>query len=300
MVSIDDISLVEHCRAVLSRGSASFSRAAQLLDPATREGCYLLYTWGRHCDDVIDGQTLGHGQHVAEPDVLARRLAALRTGTEQALAGNATDLPFRALALLVRRHGIPPDLPHQLLDGMAMDVAGRRYRTLEELVDYCYCVAGVVAIMTGRIMGLEDPALLRRLGRVGEAIQLTNIARDIIDDAGAGRVYLPDEWLAAEGVPEREIARLEHRDALARIAGRLLDAAGERYGEADAVVTRLPFRPAAAVAVGRTLYEAIGTVIRQRGPRAWDQRATVTSFRRGTLTASCLVRTIAGRIRPAS
>ncbi len=300
MVSIDDVSLVAQCRAVLSSGSASFSRAAQLLDPTTREGCYLLYTWGRHCDDVIDGQTLGHGQRAIDPEVLAARLAELRTGTERALAGDATDLPFRALALLVRRHRIPPELPHVLLDGMAMDVAGRRYRTLDELADYCYCVAGVVAIMTGRIMGLEDAALLRRLGRLGEAVQLTNIARDVVDDAAAGRVYLPAEWLQAVGVPESEVAQPEHRIALASIATRLLDAAEERYREADAVVARLPLRSAAALAVGRTLYAEIGAVIRRRGPRAWDSRATVTTFRRGTLTASCLVRTIVGRIRPTS
>ncbi len=296
----DDAALIAHCRAVLSRGSASFSRAAGLLDPATREGCYLLYTWGRHCDDVIDGQTLGHGQQPLDRPTLSVRLAGLRDETERALNGQAADLPFQALALLARRHDIPSELPRALLDGMAMDVEGTRYRTLDELAIYCYRVAGVVAIMTGRIMGLVDSALLERMGRLGEAVQLTNIARDVIDDAGAGRIYLPLAWLEAAGIPDEEIASPDHRIALAGVVVHLLDAADERYAEADPVLAHLPMRSAAAVAVGRSLYAAIGNVIRRRGPRAWDQRATVTGFRRGTLTVSSLIQTIAGRIRPHS
>lgn len=295
----DDVALIAHCRAVLSRGSASFSRAAALLDPGTREGCYLLYTWGRHCDDLIDGQTLGHGQQALDRSTLSARLAGLRDETERALDGQAAELPFQALALLARRYDIPSELPRALLDGMAMDVEGTRYRTLDELAIYCHRVAGVVAIMTGRIMGLVDPALLERMGRLGEAVQLTNIARDVIDDAGAGRIYLPLAWLEAAGIPDEEITSPDHRIALAGVVVRLLDAADERYAGADPVLAHLSMRSAAAVAVGRSLYAAIGNVIRRRGPRAWDQRATVTGLRRSLLTIASLTSTMAGRLSAA-
>ncbi|MBX3146141.1 MAG: phytoene/squalene synthase family protein [Gemmatimonadales bacterium] len=294
----DAAGLIARCQAILSHGSASFSRAARLLERTTREGCVLLYAWGRHCDDVIDGQTLGQGQQRVDAELLPARLARLRAETERALTGEATELPFQALALLVRRHRIPPDLPRALLDGMAMDVAGRRYQTLDELTDYCHCVAGVVAIMTGRIMGLERTVLLDRMGRLGQAVQLTNIARDLVDDAGAGRIYVPLGWLQAAGIPDTGLGWTSRRAALAGVARRLLDEADSRYAEADPVIAQLPARSAAAVAVGRALYSAIGTEIRRRGPRAWDSRVTVPNLRRSVLTMTCLIRTIGRRLRP--
>ena len=106
-----------------------------------------------------------------------------------------------------------------------MDVRGYRYQTLDDTLLYCYRVAGVVGLMMARVMGAEAEPTLDRACDLGLAFQLTNIARDIVEDAQIGRVYLPAEWLAEVGIPEEEVALPQHRAALATLAARLVDLA---------------------------------------------------------------------------
>ncbi|MDX2061287.1 MAG: squalene/phytoene synthase family protein, partial [Gemmatimonadales bacterium] len=100
--------IVEHCRQVIEGGSKSFARAASLLDPEIRAGAYQLYAWCRYCDDVIDGQTLGHGQQPDEPANQTERLESLRATTDAALQGRPVEgLVFQGIARIVHRYGIP-------------------------------------------------------------------------------------------------------------------------------------------------------------------------------------------------
>ena len=283
--------IIDHCREVMERGSKTFARAAALLDPVTRAGAYQLYAWGRHCDDVIDGQILGHGQQTTAPALLEERLESLRRDTRQALAGGKPAGPvFEALARVVERHRIPHHHPFELLDGMEMDVRGTRYRTIEELEVYGYRVAGVVAVMMAQVMGIRDPQTLARAANVGTAIQLTNISRDVVDDAANGRVYLPTSWLTEAGVPVDEVGDPRHRAAVARVVAKVLERGDQLYRSGDSGFDELPFRSRWAIAAARWIYWDIGTVIRSRGAAAWDRRAyvgagkklywTVVGFRR--------------------
>ncbi|MBM4186817.1 MAG: phytoene/squalene synthase family protein [Gemmatimonadetes bacterium] len=293
--------IVDHCRRVIERGSRSFTRAAALLEPSVRAGAYQLYAWCRYCDDVIDQQTLGHGMGTGPaPDraTQAAALALLRRQTESAIAGtfDGDEPVFRGIARIVATHGIPRHHPFELLDGMAMDVTGRRYRTLEALGEYCYHVAGVVGVMMAHIMGVRDAETLKRAEDLGIAMQLTNIARDVMDDASVGRVYLPLDWLERAGVPPAEIAERRHRPAVAAVVAGLLDAAEERYRRADAGIGHLPFRSAWSIAAARAIYSEIGTVIRRRGAAAWDSRAYVTDGRKYLLVGRALRQTVVGRL----
>ncbi|MDP8916646.1 MAG: phytoene/squalene synthase family protein, partial [Pseudomonadota bacterium] len=213
-------------RAMMGEGSKSFAQAAALFDRETRAGAYLLYAWCRHCDDVIDGQELGHGRETLTPAEQRRRLDGLYAQTRSALAGEPQPDPvFAAFGAVAQRYAIPPESALALIDGFAMDVEGRAYRTLDELLLYCWRVAGVVGVMMARVMGVSDPATLRRAGDLGLAFQLTNIARDVIDDAANGRVYLPLDWLAETGVAPAAVGAPEHRAAVFGLARRLLEAA---------------------------------------------------------------------------
>ncbi len=267
--------------AAIRAGSKSFAAASRLFDDHTRRLTWALYAWCRHCDDVVDGQQLGHGAIAREGR--ADALAGLRRETERALAG-ATDgaPPFAGLAWVVRETRLPPAFPRVHLDGFAMDVEGRRYETLEQTLEYCYHVAGVVGLMMAWLMGVRDEPTLLRGNDLGLAFQLTNITRDVAEDAAAGRVYLPAAWLRGEGASADASGLMApaNRDALVRVVRRVLDEADRYYASAGVGVARLPFRCGWAVATASHVYGDIGRVVRRQGGAAWETRARTSSARK--------------------
>lgn len=300
---MDDI--VEHSRQLIERGSKSFAGAARLFDPATRDGAYMLYAWCRHCDDVIDDQVLGFGKAPRETTAAEKRvaLADLDFKTREALAGRATEPVFKALARVVQQHAIPARHPLELLQGFRMDVDGRRYHSIEETLEYCYHVAGVVGVMMATIMGARERDVLLRASDLGIAFQLTNIARDLVPDLESGRIYVPAAWLSEAGLEAATLADETVRPRLFALAERLLDTADAYYASAGYGLAHLPLRSSWAVAAARTVYRDIGSVVRARGAAAWDQRASVSRSRKLASLASGLVaaagaRTL-GRARPA-
>ena len=265
----------------IAAGSKSFAAASRLFDRATRESVVMLYAWCRHCDDIVDGQDLGRGTVSPSGTHALARVTELEIETRRVLAGQASrHSAFEGLGRVVRRHAIPPELPLAHLAGFRMDAEGRRYETIEDTLDYCYHVAGVVGVMMAHVMGVRDRATTDRASDLGIAFQLTNIARDIVPDAEAGRVYVPDVWLAQEGIPPAALAAPEHRAALARIAARLVQDAEPYYDSAGIGIARLPRRAAWAVATARGLYREIGLEVVRRGPEAWDERVSTSPARK--------------------
>ena len=262
--------------AAIRVGSKSFALAARLFDPATRDLVWDLYTWCRHCDDVVDGQVLGHGL-TALTDLDAR-LASLHAGTAQAYAGTAGPRgPFAALARVVAATGLPRVFADDHLAGFAMDTNGRRYETLDETLDYAYHVAGVVGLMMAWVMGVRDRAVLCRASDLGLAFQLSNIARDVGDDVAAGRIYLPARWLREAGATLTEGVPLDRASAVAvtPVVAQLLTEAERYYDSAWHGVAHLPGRSAWAVATARLVYRDIGRAVAHRGASAWTSRTTV-------------------------
>jgi phytoene synthase len=163
---------------------------------------------------------------------------------------------------------------------MAMDVRGTRYTTLRELLIYCYRVAGTVGLMMSHVMGLRDESALRHAADLGIAMQLTNIARDITEDAAMGRIYLPLGWLDEARIEHDKITAPENRDKLAILTLRLLNEAERYYRSGDAGLWFLSFRSACAVSAARSVYSEIGSLLIKRGRHAWDQRTYVTGTRK--------------------
>ena len=269
-------SAIRHGETTIREGSKSFSAAARLFAPGMRADAVLLYAWCRYCDDLIDGQSLGFAADRQPAGTPEERLADLRAETAAALAGSATLPVFVAFGDVMRRNAVPARYPHEHLDGYAMDVAGRTYQTFEDTLEYCYGVAGTVGVMMAHIMGVRDAATLERACDLGLAFQLTNIARDVGEDAQTGRVYLPKAWLHEAGIPIDAVAAREHRAALAGVARRLTDAAEPFYASAAIGLRALPFRAAWAVGTARRVYRAIGTEVVRRGPTAWDTRVSTS------------------------
>ena len=262
----------------IARGSKSFAAASLLFDAKTRERAWLLYAWCRRCDDVADGQEDGQGTR--RVDDAAARVSALRTLTDAALAGEVIGEPaFDALRIVAAETAMPARWAHDLIDGFVLDAEEWRPRTEEDLFRYCYHVAGVVGCMMAVVMGVaaDDDATLDRACDLGMAFQLANIARDIGEDAAAGRCYLPEEWLTEAGIAPGEIMTPAVRPQLAAMARRLADRAAAFEASARAGAAALSFRSAWAVLAAANIYGAIGRKVAARGETAWDARVSTSA-----------------------
>jgi phytoene synthase len=258
----------------------------------------MLYAWCRHCDDVVDGQELGFGVAAPSHDPHGE-LARLVEQTRRAYAGETMPDPaFAAFQEVALRHAIAPRHAFDHLAGFGMDVDAVHYDTVEDTLRYCYHVAGVVGLMMAQIMGAQAPQVLDRACDLGLAFQLTNIARDIVDDARLGRCYLPAQWLREAGIPPEELALPRHRMALAKIAARLVDHAEPYYDCALGGVAALPLRSAWAIATARRVYRQIGIEVKARGPRAWDERVGTSRATKLKLLAMGGVDALLSRLRP--
>ncbi|MEZ5566349.1 MAG: phytoene/squalene synthase family protein [Gammaproteobacteria bacterium] len=276
--------VVSNSRDMIRKGSRSFALASRLFDSTTRDDAWMLYAWCRHCDDEIDGQELGmltaRSASALRPmrsGEAAGRLERLRVQTHQALAGNpGLPPPFMGLQRVAREHMIPEQYPLELLAGFEMDVSNFRYETLDQTMSYCYRVAGVVGVMMALVMGVRKRPALQRAADLGIAFQLTNISRDVIDDALNGRCYLPLEWLSDVGMTPEAVGAAGNRKTVAALVERLLAEADRYYQSATAGLQSLSFRSAWAVATALGVYRDIGRVVRHDGAHAWDQRAVVS------------------------
>lgn len=265
--------LVAHARASMARGSKSFGVASRLFRPAMRERVWLLYAWCRACDDMVDGQD--HGGTLGPVTDMDARLARIETLTDAALAGEDTGEPsFDCLALVARECALPRRYVDDLLEGFALDAEGWRPETIEDLLAYCYHVAGAVGCLMAIVMGVapDDEPVIDRACDLGLAFQLANVARDVAEDAAGGRCYLPRRWLAEMELEEDMLLTEAARPRLAILTGRLA-ALAERYEASARIGTpALSFRAAWAVLAAAGIYGGIARKVGQAGQRALDVR----------------------------
>ena len=278
--SADRQALVTASGEIISKGSKSFRSASRLFDTTTRERSWLLYAWCRACDDLTDGQTLGHDtQAPVDPAAGQARIESL---TKAALAGQRTgETPFDALGLVAAEVAIPAQTIDDHLTGFALDAKGWTPADEQEMLAYCYYVAGAVGSMMAAVMGVDpkDRDTLDRASDLGIAFQLANIARDIVPDARQGRVYLPRDWLLEAGLNPDDpasIAEPEAREKVAALATRLVALSRDYRRSARTGAARLPFRARLAVLAATNVYGAIGEKVVRRGARAWDSRTIVS------------------------
>lgn len=270
--------VVANAKSIIEQGSKSFAAAAKLFDPETRGRAFMLYAWCRHCDDRIDGQELGFGQSSPDPVEQRQILGELIRDTEAAMAGETIEDPvFAAFQRVYEECDIPRRFPLDLLQGFAMDVDQVVYESFDDTLLYCYHVAGVVGAMMATIMGVQDRAIIDRAVDLGIAFQLTNISRDVMEDAADGRVYLPASWLREAGAPTDPAQFPGNEKAVFKVVSRMLREADRYYASSLFGISQLPFRCAWAIAAARSVYGAIGDVVMARGAGAWRQRAGLSS-----------------------
>ena len=276
----DRPALVAASGEIISKGSKSFRSASRLFDTTTRERSWLLYAWCRACDDLTDGQTLGHDAQAPEDPAAGQvRIEAL---TQAALAGLPTgETAFDALGLVAAEVAIPSRTIDDHLRGFALDAKGWTPANEQEMLAYCYYVAGAVGSMMAAVMGVDpqDRDTLDRASDLGIAFQLANIARDIVPDARQGRIYLPRDWLEQAGLDPDDPASIavpQSRAAVAQLAIRLVNLSRDYRRSARTGAARLPFRARLAVLAAANVYGAIGEKVVRRGAQAWDSRTIVS------------------------
>jgi phytoene synthase len=267
------------CHALLADGSKSFHAASRLLPARIAVPATALYAFCRVADDAIDLD-----DSPSALAVLRARLADIYLGTPQDSAAD------RAMAAVVARYGIPRAIPDALIEGFAWDRAGRQYEDFEALTAYATRVAGTVGVMMALLMGERRPAVLARACDLGIAMQLTNIARDVGEDARNGRLYLPHGWLRDAGImPQDFLAAPSFTPALGQVIERLLGEAALLYQRAAGGIARLPVDCRPGIGAARLIYAAIGDEVARRGYDSVGSRAAVGARRKLMLLGrSCL------------
>lgn len=264
MIRPDDL---EWCRNAIREGSYSFHAASKLLPADIRDAALALYAFCRVADDEVD-----FGAH--KPSAVL----ALRDRLELAYSGRPKDAPAdRAFASLIEDYDMPRALPEALLEGLAWDGMERRYASLSDLRAYSARVASAVGAMMCVLMGVRDPNALARACDLGVAMQLTNIARDVGEDARAGRLYLPTDWLAEAGIdPEAFLADPRATPEIRRMVRRLLAEADRLYHRSEAGVKSLPIAARPGIFAARHCYDAIGRKLARNGHDSVTCRAFTT------------------------
>jgi phytoene synthase len=270
-VSANHADDVAACRALLRTGSRTFFAASLFLPRSIRDSATVLYAFCRLADDAVDGE--GDG---------AEGLAHMRGRLDQIYSGQPVSLATdRALAEVVRRFGIPRELPEALLEGCEWDVVGRNYEDLEAVEGYAARVAGSVGAMMAVLMGVRAPDLLARACDLGVAMQLSNIARDVGEDARRGRLYLPRQWMIEAGIdPDLWLQNPEHSPQLASVIQRLLHAADKLYQRVDAGINALPPTCRPGIHAASRLYAEIGREVERIGLDSVSSRAVVSGRRK--------------------
>ncbi len=271
---------------MIKTGSKSFFAASLLLPPAVRMAAYALYAFCRLSDDMVDVDG-------GAADAIAR----LRGRLDLAYAGRPADSAIdRAFADVIACHALPRELPEALIDGLDWDVSGVRCDTLDDTCAYAARVAASVGAMMTVLMGVRDADVLARACDLGVAMQLTNIARDVGEDARGGRLYLPRDWLREEGVDvDSFLAGPVFTPALGRVVARLLAAADELYVRSEGGIAGLPLACRSAIFAARHLYAEIGAEIVRAGLDSVSARAHVAKGRKLQLMARALSDAVVAR-----
>lgn len=259
------------CLAALREGSKSFYAASRLLPRRLRGDVYALYAFCRVADDLVDRAS----DPAPAAAAVRARLMALHAGETPCGAVE------RAFASLLARHRLPVEGPLALIEGFAWDAEGRRYETISDLRAYGMRVAGSVGVMMTALMGVRSAEALARANDLGVAMQLTNIARDVGEDARAGRLYLPQAWLREEGVdPDAWLANPAPCAGVARVTRRVLDEAAVLYRRAEGGIALLPRDVRPAIWAARFIYGDIGAQIRRNALDSVTRRAVVSKRRK--------------------
>ncbi|HEX2916544.1 MAG TPA: phytoene/squalene synthase family protein [Chloroflexia bacterium] len=279
-------SAYRHCQAVTRRGSKTFYFGARLLPAAKRRAVWAFYSFCRTTDDLVDNNRAAGGV-----DKSFELLDRWENEIRRSYAGQVRpSLPgMQAWSHAVSQYKLPLSPALELIEGMRMDLRQNRYATFDELRLYCYRVASTVGLIMSEIIGYSDPCALDYAVNLGIAMQLTNILRDVGEDAALNRIYIPREDLEAFGYSEEELLRGEVNERWIKLMQFQIARARHYYKLAWPGLKYLDPRCRLSITVAARMYSGILDRIERNGYDVFSQRAYVpTTHKLGHLVKQLL------------
>ncbi|AWV88399.1 phytoene/squalene synthase family protein [Bradymonas sediminis] len=249
--------VARHSREVLAEHSRSFNWASRFLPEESRDDAAILYAFCRLVDDTVD--------EAESPEVATKQVEALRDELNRERAPSAAVAAFLDLS---ERRGVDVSAAMELVEGVASDLGDVLIEDDRALLRYCYRVAGTVGLMMSPVLGVEDPRAVAHAIDLGIGMQLTNICRDVLEDAQNGRVYLPETRLRRAGISQKELLEsvatggFELEETVAKVVSDLLKLADRYYDSADQGLAYIPARSRLGICVAARVYRGIGVRLR--------------------------------------
>jgi phytoene synthase len=272
----------EYCQKKAAQSGSSFYYSFLFLEPARRRAITALYAFCREVDDIAD--------EVSDVAVARTKLAWWRTEVANLFAGHPQHPVTRALAPFVDTCRLDAARMNEIIDGMEMDLTWHRYPDFESLRLYCHRVAGVVGQLSASIFGYRNPTTLEYAESLGLAFQLTNIVRDVGEDARRGRVYLPADELARFGLTADDILARRDSEGFRRMMAMQADRAEACYDAAFARLAAEDRNDQRAGLVMAAIYRTLLAEIRHDDFRVLDRRIALTPLRKLWIAAKTWIR----------
>jgi 15-cis-phytoene synthase len=284
----DPQAVIRDPQAVMDHHAKSFSWAAKFLSSKARSDAALLYAFARTADDYADEEHLGSAQERAQALQILRSQALQPAQQTESLAGQTGHM--------LRRHGVPDAVLAMLMDSLQADAGPRHIDSTEDLLKFAYGVAGTVGQMMRPLLGAPSQADAYAIA-LGVGMQLTNIARDVVEDAQRGRCYIPAQWGVSPQVlatPQNTAQRAQAFAALRR----LLALADDFYVFAHAGISVIPRHNRRAIRIASALYQGIGhKILRLGDAHYWDGRVSLTNAEKiRLLSHTLLLPTMPGKV----
>ena len=262
----------QYCQDRAAQSGSSFYYSFLFLEPPRRQAITALYAFCREVDDVVDEC----------PDALLARakLAWWRGEVEALFAGRPSHPVTQALATSLKQFSLPQEQLLEIIDGMEMDLDHVRYADFKALHLYCYRVASVVGLLAAEIFGYRDRMTLKYAHDLGLAFQLTNIIRDVGEDARRGRIYLPQDELSRFGVAEADLLQARYSDGFRRLMEFQVERARATYRQAFAQLPAADRKAQRAGLIMAAIYRATLDEIERDGCRVLDRRTSLPPLRK--------------------
>jgi 15-cis-phytoene synthase len=269
----------EYCRQVSWKHAKTFYFATHFLPSDKRRAVHGVYALCRYVDDLVDRSE--EGRKSLTKDKIITLVEKWRTDIDECYDGAILEHPIMvAWYDTLQRYGIPKNLPLELIDGVCMDLKQSRYDTFDELYVYCYKVASVVGLMTSEIFGYRNEAALKHAIELGIAMQLTNILRDVGEDAQKGRLYLPKEDLARFQYSEDELFAGIMNDKFTHLMQFQIERARQFYQTSKKGISLLSPDSQMAVQISHANYGKILRQIEKNNYDVFTRRAFVSAPRK--------------------
>jgi phytoene synthase len=262
----------EYCQQKAAGSGSSFYYSFLFLPPERRRAITALYAFCREVDDAVD--------EASDAGVARTTLAWWRSELGNLYSGNPQHPVTRALAPAIAPFGLDHVRLAEIIDGMEMDLAQNRYLDFKNLELYCHRVAGVVGLLAAGIFGYRNPKTPEYAEKLGLAFQLTNIIRDVGEDARKNRIYLPMDELKQFDVPAADILNARESDNFRRLMDFQIERAERCYAEAMAVLPAEDRRDQRPGLVMAAIYRTLLEEIRRDGSRVLSARIALTPIRK--------------------